>query len=43
MGKKVQTYPDIVLLPVLARLLDTDLNTLLSFKNDLSEKEVDFL
>ncbi len=34
------TYPDIVLLPALARLLDTDLNTLLSFKDNLSEKEV---
>ena len=41
--EKGTTYPDIVLLPVLARLLDTDLNTLLSFKNDLSEKEVAFL
>lgn len=30
--EKGATYPDIVLLPVLARLLDTDLNTLLSFK-----------
>lgn len=40
--EKGTTYPDIVLLPVLARLLDTDLNTLLSFKNDLSEKEVAF-
>ena len=36
--EKGTTYPDIVLLPVLARLLDTDLNTLLSFKNDLTEK-----
>ena len=34
------SYPDIVLLPALARLLNTDLNTLLSFKNNLSEKEV---
>lgn len=34
------TYPDIVLLPALARLLDTDLNTLLSFKDNLSDKEV---
>lgn len=38
--EKGTTYPDIVLLPVLARLLDTDLNTLLSFKDDLSEKEI---
>lgn len=37
--EKGTTYPDIVLLPALARLLDTDLNTLLSFQEDLSEKE----
>lgn len=34
------SYPDITLLPALARLLGTDLNTLLSFKNDLSVEEV---
>lgn len=34
------TYPDIVLLPALARLLKTDLNTLMSFNEDLSEQEV---
>lgn len=34
------SYPDITLLPALARLLDTDLNTLLSFQEDLSEKEI---
>ena len=38
--EKGTSYPDIVLLPALARLLDTDLNTLLSFQDDLSEKEV---
>lgn len=38
--EKGTSYPDIVLLPPLARLLDTDLNTLLSFQKDLSEKEV---
>lgn len=38
--EKGTTYPDIVLLPALARLLDTDLNTLLSFKDNLSDKEV---
>ncbi len=38
--EKGTSYPDIVLLPSLARLLDTDLNTLLSFRNNLSEKEV---
>ena len=34
------TYPDITLLPALARLLDTDLNTLLSFQEELSEQEI---
>lgn len=34
------SYPDITLLPAIARLLDTDLNTLLSFKDGLSDKEV---
>lgn len=34
------SYPDITLLPPLARLLDTDLNTLLSFQENLSEREV---
>lgn len=34
------SYPDITILPALARLLDTDLNTLLSFKDELTEKEV---
>ena len=38
--EKGTSYPDIVILPALARLLDTDLNTLLSFQDDLSEKEV---
>ncbi len=38
--EKGTSYPDIVLLPALARLLDTDLNTLLSFQDNLSEKEV---
>ena len=38
--EKGTSYPDIILLPALARLLDTDLNTLLSFQDDLSEKEV---
>lgn len=38
--EKGTSYPDITLLPALARLLDTDLNTLLSFKDDLSEMEI---
>ncbi len=33
-------YPDIELLPSLARLLNVDLNTLLSFNEDLSDVEV---
>lgn len=33
-------YPDITILPALARVLKTDLNTLLSFKEDLSDYEV---
>lgn len=34
------TYPDITLLPALARLLKTDLNTLMSFNEDLTDIEV---
>lgn len=38
--EKGASYPDITLLPPLAWLLGTDLNTLLSFQDDLSETEV---
>ncbi len=38
--EKGTSYPDITLLPALARLLDTDLNTLLSFQEELTEKEI---
>lgn len=38
--EKGTSYPDITLLPTLARVLDTDLNTLLSFKEDLTEREI---
>lgn len=34
------SYPDITILPPLARILDTDLNTLLSFKEDLTREEI---
>lgn len=34
------TYPDITTLPALARVLKTDLNTLLSFQEDLTEEEI---
>ena len=34
------SYPDITLLPALARTLGVDLNTLLSFQEDLSETEI---
>ena len=35
------SYPDITLLPALARLLKTDLNTLMSFNEDLSDIEIE--
>lgn len=35
------TYPDITLLPALARLLKTDLNTLMSFNEDLTDIEIE--
>lgn len=38
--EKGTSYPDITLFPALARLLDTDLNTLLSFQEDLSDREI---
>lgn len=38
--EKGGTYPDITILPALARLLDTDLNTLLSFKEELTNQEI---
>ncbi len=38
--EKGSTYPDITILPSLARLLKVDLNTLLSFNDDLTEKEI---
>lgn len=34
------TFPDITLLPPLARILGTDVNNLLSFKDDLTNQEV---
>lgn len=37
------TFPDITMLPALARLLKTDLNTLMSFKEDLSDIEIQHL
>ena len=39
--EKGSTYPDITLLPALARLLKTDLNTLLSFRDDLTDREIE--
>lgn len=42
--EKAVSYPDITLLPALARLLETDLNTLLSFKEEPTREEItDFL
>lgn len=34
------TCPDIMLLPALARLLETDVNTLLCFKEELTDQEI---
>ena len=38
--EKGAAYPDITLLPALARLLKTDLNTLMSFHEDLTDIEI---
>lgn len=38
--EKGTSYPDITLLPALARVLDTDVNTLLSFKEELTNNEI---
>ena len=34
------SYPDITILPNLAKILKTDINTLLSFQSDLSDEEI---
>lgn len=39
--EKGSAYPDITLLPALARLLKIDLNTLMSFKGDLTDIEIE--
>ena len=41
--EKGSTYPDITLLPALARLLKIDLNTLMSFHDDLTVIETENL
>ena len=38
--EKGSSYPDITILPALARLLKVDLNTLLSFNEELSDEEI---
>ena len=38
--EKGSTFPDITLLPVLARLLKTDPNTLLEYQTTLSQQEI---
>ncbi|MGL4760981.1 MAG: helix-turn-helix domain-containing protein [Sarcina sp.] len=38
--EKGVSYPDITILPALARLLGVDLNTLLSFNDNLSDQEI---
>lgn len=37
------SYPDITILPNLAKVLKTDINTLLSFQSDLSDEEINNL
>lgn len=39
--EKSSSYPDITILPALARLLQMDLNTLLSFREELTEVEIE--
>lgn len=41
--EKGASYPDVTLLPPLARLLGTDLNTLLCFRDGLSQQEIEEL
>jgi transcriptional regulator with XRE-family HTH domain len=41
--EKAKAYPDITLLPPLARLLKTDLNALLSFRENLTDQEIGHL
>lgn len=38
--EKGTSHPDIILLPMLARLLKTDVNTLFNFNDQLTEKEI---
>jgi transcriptional regulator with XRE-family HTH domain len=38
--ESASSYPDITILPALARLLKVDLNTLLSFEEDLSDEKI---
>ena len=38
--EKGSSYPDITILPALARLLKGDLNTLLCFNEELSDQEI---
>ena len=38
--ERALNYPDITLLPALARTLGVDLNTLLSFQEDLTDQEI---
>lgn len=38
--ERALNYPDITLLPTLARTLEVDLNTLLSFQEDMSREEI---
>ena len=41
--EKGVTHPDITLLPIIGRLLNVDMNTLLSFKEDITDEEIGLL
>ena len=41
--EKGNTYPDISLLPALARLLNIDMNELFSFREELTDKEIEIV
>ena len=38
--EKALNYPDITLLPILARTLGVDMNTLLSFQQDMTREDI---
>lgn len=41
--EKGVTHPDVTLLPIIGRFLNVDMNTLLSFKEDITDEEIGLL